>query len=170
MLFRSVLIDLYKLPPQWFGWLFGAIATGIISASQINGRMPLRIPIRSVLRRANFVQCIAGALVLLAIFTGKGGVAGLFVPVFVYMFAAGFVFPNGSTLAMIRHGKIAGSASALLGTIQYAIAAVAIIALGEGQYSTALPMGLGIAICGFAAVCVNFLALTGYDDPHTSHS
>ncbi|MEQ1949261.1 MAG: MFS transporter, partial [Bryobacteraceae bacterium] len=164
-----VLIDLYKLPPHWFGWLFGAIATGIITASQINGRMPHRIPVRSVLRRANLAQCLAGGLVLAAVVADKGGIPGLFIPVFMYMFAAGFVFPNGSTLAMIRHGKIAGSASALLGTIQYAIAAVAVIGLGEIHSKTALPMAVGIAFCGVAATAVNFLTLRGQDDPHTAH-
>jgi len=164
-----VLIDLYKLPPQWFGWLFGAIATGMITASQINGRMSHRIPLRSVLRRANMTQCLAGALVLGAVLSEKGGIPGIFVPVFLYMFAAGFVFPNGSALAMIRHGKIAGSASALLGTIQFIIAAIAIIALGEIQSASALPMAIGIAACGFAAMSLNFLALKSHDETVPAH-
>src|SRR5690348_753982 len=38
-----VLINIYKVPAQFFGWLFAAIALGLITCSQINGRMPRHI-------------------------------------------------------------------------------------------------------------------------------
>jgi DHA1 family bicyclomycin/chloramphenicol resistance-like MFS transporter len=154
-----VLINLYKVPAQLFGWLFGAIALGLITSSQINGRMPRRIPIWKVLRAANLVQLVSGAVLLAAGLTGFAGSAGIFVPVFVYMCAAGFVFPNGNAIAMMRHGKMAGMASALLGTNQFVIAAIATIALGTIESSSALPMAIVIAGCGAAAAALNFLTL-----------
>ena len=108
-----VFINIFKLPPQQFGWLFGVIAAGLIASSQVNGRMPRRIPIWQVLRVANLVQLASGLLVLLTASTGFGGLAGIFAPVFIYMCATGFVFPNGNTIAMMRHGNMAGTASAL---------------------------------------------------------
>jgi len=59
----------------------------------------------------------------------------------------------------MRHGKIAGMASALLGTNQFTIAAIATIALGTIDSSTALPMAMVIAGCGVAATLLNFLTL-----------
>jgi DHA1 family bicyclomycin/chloramphenicol resistance-like MFS transporter len=154
-----VFINLYKVPTQSFGWLFGAIAVGVITASQVNGRMLHGIPLWRVLRTANLVQLGSGLLLLAAALTGIGGLAGLFIPIFIYVSSAGFVFPNGSAIAMMRHGRIAGMASALLGTNQFILAAIAIIVLGMMEITSALPMAIVIAGCGLAATLLNFLTL-----------
>ena len=154
-----VFINLYKVSPQHFGWLFGAIALGLITASQVNGRMSYRVPLPKVLRNANLVQLASGILLLTAALTGFGGPAAIFLPVFIYMCAAGFVFPNGTAMAMSRHGKIAGTASALLGTNQFFIAAVSTTILALIETSSARPMAIVIAGCGIAATLLNFLTL-----------
>jgi len=154
-----VLIDFYKIPTQMFGWLFAAIAAGVITSSQINGRMPRRIPLWKVLRVANIVQLIAGVLMVVAAVTGAGRAWGVFLPVFAYMCGAGFVFPNGSAIAMMRHGNMAGMASALLGTIQFLVAAIGTILMGTIESSTAIPMTIVICVCGLAATVFNFATL-----------
>jgi DHA1 family bicyclomycin/chloramphenicol resistance-like MFS transporter len=154
-----VFINIYKLPPQQFGWLFGFIAAGLIGASQVNGRMSHNIALWKVLRVANWVQLVAGVGVLATAKTGFGGMIGIFAPVFVYMCATGFVFPNGSAIAMMRHGNMAGTASALLGTNQFVIAAATTIVLGVIDNSSAMPMAIVIAGCGLAATVLNYFTL-----------
>ncbi len=153
-----VFISLYKIPTERFGWLFGAVAAGMIVASQINGRMPHRIPIWQVLRIANLGQLAAGIWLLATVLTGVGGLAGVFAGVFVYVSAQGFVFPNGSAIAMMRHGKIAGTASALLGTNQFLIAAITTTFLGFLD-NPVVPMAIVIAGCAVASTVLNFLTL-----------
>jgi len=153
-----VFISLYKVPTEHFGWLFGAVAAGMVAASQINGRMPHHVPLWRVLRVANLVQLSAGILLLFAVLTGSGGLPGVFLGVFVYVSAQGFVFPNGSAIAMMRHGKIAGTASALLGTNQFLIAAAAATTLGFLD-NPAVPMALVIAGCAIASTVLNFATL-----------
>lgn len=154
-----VFINLYKISPQRFGWLFGAIALGLITASQVNGRVSYRMPLTKVLRNANLVQLAAGIPLLAAAVTGRGGPIGVFLPVFVYMCATGYVFPNGTAIAMTHHGKIAGTASALLGTNQFTIAAISTTVLALIATSSALPMAIVIAACGLAATLVNVVTL-----------
>ncbi len=154
-----VFINLYKLPPQQFGWLFGFIAAGLIAASQVNGRLSHKTAIWRVLRTANLVQLGSGLAVLATVSAGFGGLAGIFAPVFVYMCATGFVFPNGNTIAMMRHGEMAGTASALLGTNQFVIASLTTIVLGAIDNSSAMPMAIVIAGCGAAATALNFASL-----------
>ena len=153
-----VFISLYKVPTERFGWLFGAIAAGMVTASQVNGRMSHRVPVWRVLRVANLVQLIAGAVLLATVLTGVGGLPGVFLGVFVYVSAQGFVFPNGSAIAMTRHGEIAGTASALLGTNQFLIAAITTTFLGFLD-NPAIPMALVIAGSGVASTVLNFLTL-----------
>jgi DHA1 family bicyclomycin/chloramphenicol resistance-like MFS transporter len=153
-----VFISLYKVPVEHFGWLFGSVAAGMVVASQINGRMSHRIPLWRVLRTANLVQLAAGILLLVTVLTGVGGLAGVFVGVFVYVSAQGFVFPNGSAIAMMRHGKIAGTASAMLGTNSFLIAAACVTFLGFLE-NPAVPMAIVIAGCAVASTLLNFLTL-----------
>jgi len=153
-----VFISLYRVSTEHFGWLFGSVAAGMVVASQINGRMPHRIPLWQVLRTANLVQLAAAMLLLFTVLTGIGGLAGVYLGVFVYVSAQGFVFPNGSAIAMMRHGKIAGTASALLGTNSFLIAAIAATFLGFLD-NPVVPMAIVIAGCAVASTLLNFLTL-----------
>ena len=101
---------------------------------------------------------MAGLGLLATVLTGVGGLIGLFVGVFAYIAAQGFVFPNGAAVAMMRHGPIAGTASALLGTNQFLIAAISTTFLGLLD-NPAIPMAWVIAGCGVASTVFNFLTL-----------
>ena len=82
----------------------------------------------------------------------------VFACVFIYVSAQGFVFPNGSAIAMMRHGDIAGTASALLGTNQFLIAALTTTFLGFID-NPALPMAIVIAGSAVCSTLLNFLTL-----------
>lgn len=153
-----VFIKQYGVAIENFGWLFGSVAAGMVVASQINGRMPHRIPLWKVLRVANLTQLAAAAVLLGSVLTGLGGLPLVFLCIFVYIAAQGFVFPNGSTIAMMRHAEMAGSASALLGTNQFLIAAFGTAFLGSLD-NPAIPMALVIMVCATISVTLNFLTL-----------
>jgi DHA1 family bicyclomycin/chloramphenicol resistance-like MFS transporter len=88
----------------------------------------------------------------------------LYIPLYAYVACIGFVFPCGAALAMAGHGRIAGFASALLGTVQFSIAAVSTILLGTIQSASALPMAIVIAVCGAGSILVNLFMLRGHHD------
>ena len=56
------------------------------------------------------------------------------------------------SVALDDHGEIAGTASALLGTLQFAIGAVAMGVAGAFFDGTPLPMVVGIAACAVIAL------------------
>jgi DHA1 family bicyclomycin/chloramphenicol resistance-like MFS transporter len=144
-----VLINLYHIPAQHYGWIFGSNAFGLIFASQLNGRfLHHRFGGDAVLYGANCVQTLAGIVLLAAVLTGVGGLAGILVPLFFYIACAGFVMPNATALAMAPHGKSAGAASSLFGTLQFSLGAVAAVIIGAIHNATALPMAAVIAVCG----------------------
>jgi DHA1 family bicyclomycin/chloramphenicol resistance-like MFS transporter len=153
-----VFMGLYHVPTEHFGWLFGSVAAGMVAASQVNGRMSRAIPLWRVLRVANFVQVIAGLALLACAWTGFGGLWGIYSSIFIYVAAQGFVFPNGSAIAMMRHGNVAGTASALLGTNQFLIAAIATSVLGVME-NPAIPMAFVIALSAILAMILNLATL-----------
>jgi DHA1 family bicyclomycin/chloramphenicol resistance-like MFS transporter len=70
----------------------------------------------------------------------------------------GFVFPNVIATALAPQGRRAGTASALLGTLQFGAGAAVGMLLGALGNGTALPMAGLIAVCGLAALTVHCVA------------
>ncbi len=153
-----VFIKFYGVPEERFGWLFGAVAAGMVAGSQINGRLPHHVPYWKVIRWANMVQLCAAIVLVLSVMSGVGGLPVVFFGIFVYIAAQGFVFPNGSAIAMTRHPSVAGSASALLGTNQFLIAAIATSFLGFLK-NPVIPMALVILACSIISTWLNFVLL-----------
>lgn len=146
-----VFIGVYGVPAQAYGWLFGVNALGLIAASQVNARLVARLGSDRLLARANAANAVFGLALAVAAWTGTGGFVGLLVPLFGYVASLGFSFPNAAAGAMAPFPEQAGSASALLGTVQFTIAAGAGAIVGMAHDGTALPMAAVIAACGITA-------------------
>jgi DHA1 family bicyclomycin/chloramphenicol resistance-like MFS transporter len=146
-----VFIELFHVAPERFGLFFGMNAVGLIAASQVNGWLAVRMDPRRILRLVLPVSVGSGVLLLVDAATGFGGFAGILVPLFLYIATHGFVMPNTTALAMAPHGRVAGSASALLGTIQFVLGATAGAVVGLLGNGTAVPLAAVVAGCGLAA-------------------
>ena len=146
-----VFIDLYGVAAEHYGWLFGANAVGIIGGSQVNRYLLDRYDADVLLARANLVNVVCGLLVLAMAWTGAFGLTGILVPLFFYIAALGFTFPNASAGAMAPFPEKAGSTSALLGGMQFGVAALASISVSALHDGTAMPMAGVIAVCGVLA-------------------
>jgi MFS transporter, DHA1 family, multidrug resistance protein len=149
-----VYIELFDVAPERFGLYFGANAIGLMIASQINRYLASRVPSEVIVRSVLPVAVVAGLTLLVDAYTGFGGFAGILVPLFCFVICHGFVGPNTTALAMSPYGAVAGSASALMGTLQFVLGAAAgslVSAFGNG---TAVPFAAVIAGCGLAAFAV----------------
>jgi DHA1 family bicyclomycin/chloramphenicol resistance-like MFS transporter len=153
-----VFMQIYGVRPERFGWIFGAIAFGLISASQLNRVVLARVAGARILSHALVVTAGAGVILLVMAWTGAGGLAGLVGPLFVYIASLGFVLPNVMATALGPQGRNAGTASALLGTLQFGAGATVGTLLGALGDGTAVPMASLIAVCGLSALLVHRLA------------
>lgn len=146
-----VFIELYRVPPEQYGFFFGANAVGIIGASQVNRWLASHLDPRRVLAFVLPVSMAAGLVLLVDAYTGFGGFAGILVPLWFFVATHGIVSPNTTALAMAPHGAVAGSASALLGTVQFVLGAGAGTLVGFLGDGTAVPFAAVIATCGLLA-------------------
>ena len=149
-----VFIELFGVPPQQYGVFFGMNAIGIVTASQVNRYLTGRMEPRRIVQLVLPVAMTAGVALVLAAATGFGGFAGILVPLFAFIACHGFVMPNTTAMAMAPHGAVAGSASALLGTLQFVLGALAGALVGVLGNGTAVPLGGVIALCGIGAFAV----------------
>jgi MFS transporter, DHA1 family, multidrug resistance protein len=146
-----VFIELFHVPANRFGLFFGANAIGLIAASQVNVRLIRRYAAQTIIRKVLLIEVATGLLLLVGTALNLIGLAGTAILLFIYISSVGCLFPNTTALAMAEHGNKAGSASALVGTMQFTLAAIAASTVGALNNSTALPMAAGIAACGASA-------------------
>ncbi len=78
-------------------------------------------------------------------------------PVTVFTFGTGFVFPNCHAGAIMPYPHMAGTAAALMGSIQMAGAALIGALVGQLHNGTAWPMVIVMAGCGIGIPTAHFL-------------
>jgi DHA1 family bicyclomycin/chloramphenicol resistance-like MFS transporter len=147
-----VLIEHYHLSPRLYSVCFSANAASFFAVAQFTGWLATRFGLRRLVRGAVIVYATV-MLALLALFAS--GVDSLYVMaafLFVGYGCLGLVIPTTAVLALEEHGEIAGTASALMGTIQFVTGAVLMVFVGSFLNGTALPMVAGIAGCATVAL------------------
>jgi MFS transporter, DHA1 family, multidrug resistance protein len=146
-----IFIELFHISPQRFGFYFGINAIGIIGASQMNRFLVQRYEPRRILRAALWIAVAASIGLLAGGFTHYAGLVGLIVPLWFFIAMHGIVSPNTTALAMQPYGAVAGSASALLGTVQFLLGALSGALIGVLADGTARPFVSVLAGCGVGA-------------------
>jgi len=147
-------ISLYGLTPQQFSVFFGVNATGLIAASQINAWLLRYFPLQRVLGIAILFNVGMITLLLLTQTLGIGGLWGFAIPVFIITTGFGFVGPNSVAMAMGHAGAYLGSASALVGVMQFFFAAISGAIIGMLNDGTAIPMVIMMALLTYVgAIC-----------------
>ena len=81
----------------------------------------------------------------------------LLIPLFISTASLSCVLPNATACAMAGQGMHAGSASALIGSLQFCVAAGASALVGALHDGSALPMAQVIALCGLASLTLGVL-------------
>ncbi|WP_225785461.1 multidrug effflux MFS transporter [Xenophilus sp. Marseille-Q4582] len=147
-----VMIDHYGLTPTQYSLAFALNAAAFIGAAQLNGLLGRRFGLVPLVR----FSAAASALLLLALlaFFGAGGdsLAVLIVLFFCASAFMGQVIPTTAVLALEAHGAIAGTASALMGTLQMLGGALAMAVVGLATSSHPLPMVVGMAAGGLLSL------------------
>ncbi|WP_409277246.1 multidrug effflux MFS transporter [Pseudomonas defluvii] len=147
-----VFIKLYGVPAEHYGWLFGTNAAGFILMAQVNARLLAWRGPAALLSRAVWVYVTAGLVLLALSALHPAALWPSLIPLFIGIASLGAIVPNASACAMSGQGARAGSASALLGCLQFSVAAGAAALVSALDDGSAIPMALVISLCGVMAV------------------
>ncbi|ANI36491.1 major facilitator transporter [Pseudomonas sp. JY-Q] len=152
-----VFIKLYGVPAEHYGWLFGTNAAGFILVAQVNARLLAKRGPAFLLGRAVWLYLVAGLVLLGVAALRPAQLWPLLVPLFICIASLGCIIPNASACAMSGQGARAGSASALMGCVQFSVAAGAAALVGLLHDGSAVPMAIVISLCGALVVSVALL-------------
>lgn len=144
-------ISYYHVPAQAYGLLFGLGVIGIMGANLCNARFVRRLGIIWLLRCGAGGAAIAAIVLGVDARTGWAGLAGLIVPLFVFIAATGFIVANAIAGGLALFPERSGVVSALVGAVQYGSGVVGSALVGVFADGTPWPMGCVIAVCGIGS-------------------
>jgi DHA1 family bicyclomycin/chloramphenicol resistance-like MFS transporter len=146
-----VVIDVFGVPRERFGYFFGATAACLMIGASVNRRLLARVTSARLLRLGLWVMVGAGAVLAAAALAGAE-LWALFAPLLVFFFGLGLVNPNATAAALEPMPHVAGVASSVLGVFQMTGGAVAGWAVSRLYDHTARPMALAVALLGAVAL------------------
>ncbi|WP_428670438.1 Bcr/CflA family multidrug efflux MFS transporter [Reyranella sp.] len=156
-----VFIERYGVEPRAFGLIFGAQVMFLTLASLTNARFVPRVGAHHMLRSAVIVPAIVGPIVLVTgLVEAHTGAIGLwpFLPLFVLQIASNsFVGPNAMAMALQRYPHMAGTASSLMGVMQFGVGALFGAIVGQAFDGTIVPMTTAMGLAGVMCFLSNRL-------------
>ncbi|HEG3195382.1 TPA: multidrug effflux MFS transporter [Campylobacter upsaliensis] len=141
-----VFINFFDLDERDFGLLFGINALGFIIFANINAKMVQKIPSEKILFYALILMLVSTLILFLnALIESNFWLFEL--SIFTSIALLGFIAPNTTTLAMARFKDHSGTASAVLGTSQFALAGVISFIVSAVGANTPVILALIMLIC-----------------------
>ena len=136
----AVLMDSYGLSQQQFAYAFGANAFGIMVFSTINKHLVTKTLVIQRLRLGAYIQLFGVVVLLMAALFESTPLVWVMLGMFLTVSGIGFTGPNAMALAMSKQGARAGTASALMGSLQFACGLIGGLILNFMLWSALLNM------------------------------
>lgn len=150
----------FGISPSLFGLVFGLNAASFILMAQVNARLLNTFRPSQLLYAAQLVQAITAIIALILSALGWLNLALTMIILVIFMGALGMINPNSAALALNRHERRLGSASALMGTLQMLAGAIAGIAISAWPAHSTLPLFTILFACALLSwICGRFANL-----------
>lgn len=153
-----VYIRYYGVDPQHYGWLFALNIVGVMGMSVMNRRLVQRYALEHLLKYATLVAATAALALAIAVKLQFGGAVAIAATVFIYFSMNGIIAASSTAAALDEVPTIAGSASALIGSLQYGSGIVSSLLLALMSDGTPWTMAWIIALFTLASAGMVFRA------------
>lgn len=136
---------------------FGILSISLGSASLLNSQLVLKYGMRKLVFIAAFFFTLLSLnyFIVIVFFSDWINLTSFMLTMIIVFFCAGILFGNLSSLALEPMGEIAGSASAIIGTVQSIISVSLGLIIGQMYNGTLTPLIFGFASMGL----LTFLSL-----------
>lgn len=138
--------NIFNLSAQEFSYLFGINSCGIIVASAISGRVSNVITSKQLLTFSLW-QLTIGSLLFLVAMIFEWSLIPVTTILFFTVCTVSLFGSASFSMAMTNYGKMAGSASAILGFASMFSAGIVSPLVGIGGDHTGIPMGITMLVC-----------------------
>ncbi|MBW9350737.1 multidrug effflux MFS transporter [Citrobacter sp. EC_71] len=141
-----VYISYYHVDPQHYGWLFALNIVGVMAMSVVNRRLVQRHPLEQLLKYATMLAALAAVALALLVKLECGGIVAIIITIFLLFSMNGIIAATSTAAALDAVPNIAGSASALIGALQYGSGIISSLLLAAFSDGTPWTMAWIIAL------------------------
>jgi MFS transporter, DHA1 family, multidrug resistance protein len=158
-----VIVNHYGLTPLMFSLCFALNAASFFGFSQLTAHLTAKYGLRRVIRTSVSGFAMALSIVAILFLAGFDSLALMMIFLFIGYGFLGLILPATAVLSLESHGAIAGTASALMGAIQFVVGAAVMAVSGIFANGAPKPMMMGIAISALIAFAIARLTLPAED-------
>ena len=151
-----IFIEHFGLSPSAYSMIFASNAIAFIGSAQFNSIFMRRFGAERVVRTAISGFAMLVSLLFVLTVLGVDNAFVLWGLLFLSFGCLGYVIPSTAVLALEEHGPIAGTASALMGTLQLGTGAIIIVLVSLSYNGTSLSMVSAIFVCALVALTLSF--------------
>ncbi|WP_214229077.1 multidrug effflux MFS transporter [Pedobacter sp. B4-66] len=145
-----IFTQIYGLSKKQFGFVFSALAIGIISTGILNTKLLKHFEVQKITKLAITCQLVTGLMLIITLYF-NGSFPVLLGLIFIFLSMLGLILPNTTSLYIGSIPSFSGSASALVGALSYLSAFLITSVLSLLYNSTAYPMILMMCFCAVLA-------------------
>lgn len=160
----NIYIDYFHVKPEVYSLLFGLNILGVSLMSMVNRKLVSHFAISRLLMIATALAFLFSLCLAFMGVTHSFGLLGIVVPMFLVFSMNGIVaaYANAAALNTVP-GEMAGSAAALLGSLQYGSGIIPSVLLALFADKTAATMTVIIAASIFCSALMGWLGRKGGD-------
>ncbi|OZF54864.1 Bcr/CflA family drug resistance efflux transporter [Rhodococcus sp. 14-2470-1b] len=152
-----VLQNMLGLSAGQYSAAFAVNALGLMVGSAITAKLADRISLHRMMTAGIGVLVVTTTLLLVLVMVGISLWPTLLL-LFLTLVAEGFVFANATSLAVAQVPHLAGTGSAVLGALQFGLAALISPLVGLGGEETAVPMVIAMFVSALIAAGACFVS------------
>ncbi|WP_165313080.1 multidrug effflux MFS transporter [Rothia halotolerans] len=152
-----VLQNVLGLSPTQFALVFGMNSLGLLGNTIVSSVLVRRVHPRRLATVGQLIS-LAGAIGIVLLALAGPSLVPTLIMLFLCVAAQGLIFGNITSMAVTEGRDVAGSASALLGSLQFGTGSLVSPLVGLGGETAVLPMAVTMLVC--ATLSVGALALT----------
>ncbi|MEO3988673.1 multidrug effflux MFS transporter [Pseudocitrobacter cyperus] len=149
-----VYITYFHVDPQHYGWLFAVNIVGVMGLSAANRRLVHRYPLETLLKGAVLIAATASLVLAVATKLNIGGIALIALAIFILFSMNGIIAATATAAALDAAPNAAGSASALIGSLQYGSGIISSLLLAMFSDGTPWTMGWVITLFTLASAAM----------------
>lgn len=150
---QQIFVGIYDLG-SLFPLAFAVVSLAMALSSFVNSRLVMRLGMRVVSHGAVIAYFIVSLFLAARLSGGPMSLVGFTAVMWVFAFLFGLTVPNFNAMAMDPQGRIAGTASSLLGSFTTLLGATVGYFVGQAFDGTLLPLALAYAAISGAALIV----------------
>lgn len=141
-----VFIELYHVPAQYFGYLYGLVVSGMMAFAVINSRLVIHYGLNKMIDYGNMIRSIGIIILLLVSWFKIGGVPVMLIALLITASPTVIFNVNGVVGLLHLFPRLTGTASAVSGAAIFATGAISGSIVGFFNDGTVMPMVITMAL------------------------